>query len=437
MSNAENVMNTTHGQTFYRGWWITAVAFLGVALSYATVGVLLFGMLIGSLSEEFGWQRAEVSFGLTLYTSIFVLLSVPMGRLMDRIGVRKVLLPSIALLGISMSCMVFMSSSLWHFYGMYLLLGVFSVGTIPSGYTRVILNWFDAKRGIALAIALAGVGAGAVVLPPMVGWIIASFGWRGVYLGITALLLFVCLPIVALFLKEQPSAAERVMEPGFKASGSARASMELQQGFSIAEALHKQSFLLMVTAFILLGVGTIGMMTHYFSLLVDRQVTLEKAALALSAAGAATVAGRLVCGYLLDRFFAPHVAVLFLVCPVIGILLIIGSDSYPIMVLGIVLLGIGGGAEFDLMSYLSSRYLGLKNYAQIYGVMFAGFYTGGGASVWLVGRIYDQFGSYHIGLWGLAGAFTIAVFLISRLGPYPSWGAIEGSEQVENPNTGS
>lgn len=402
----------------YRGWWVAVTASLGLGLSYATLGVLVFGMLLGPISDEFGWQRAEVSLGLTLYTASFVLLSVPAGRLMDRVGVRKVLLPSIALFGLGMGSMSLLSDSLLHFYGMYLLLGVVSVGTIPSGYTRIILNWFDDKRGIALAIALAGVGAGLSILPPIIGLLLNNFGWRGAYCGIALIILLISFPAVALFLKEAPGKRDRKPHPAAVAIGIPTQPMH---GLTVGEALGNSSLWIMLPAFVCLGVGTIGLMTHFYPMLLGRQITPEMAALALSASGVGTFVGRIACGFMLDRMFAPHVAVLCLLCPVVGIGLMFGSDSYVLIVTGVILMGLGGGAEFDLMSYLASRYLGLKSYGQLYGLLFAGFYLGGGGGAWAVGRLFDHYGDYQGALLMLIAMFVLAIILLARLGPYPIW----------------
>lgn len=411
----------------YRGWWVVLTAFFGLSLSYATLGVLLFGMLLGPLSEEFGWQRAEVSLGLTLYTMGFVLLSVPVGLLMDRIGVRKVLLPSIVLFGSGMASMMLLSGSLSQFYVMYFLLGVVSVGTIPSGYTRVILNWFDKKRGLALAIALAGVGVGLAVLPPVIGLLLSQYGWRGVYGVIALTILLVSFPAVALFLKEAPSEKDHSNES--RAIKNSEIKIKSIQGFSLREAMSKAPFWIMLLAFVFLGLGTIGLMTHLYSFMLERQFTPELAALALSISGVAAFVGRVVCGFMLDRFFAPHVAIAFLLCPVLGIGMMFGSDSYALIVVGVILIGIGGGAEFDLMSYLASRYLGLKAYGQLYGLLFAGFYLGGGGGAWIIGRLFDHYGNYQVGLCLLIGMFLIATVLLARLGPYPSWGSLQRAGQ--------
>ena len=414
------VMGKSVGRSIYKGWWIVLTAFVGLSLGYAILGITLFSLMMGPLIEEFGWQRADISLALTLYTSSFVIFSIPMGRLMDHFGVRAILLPSLVLFGLGLGSMYFLTGSLMQLYGMYFLLGIFSVGTIPSSYTKVILNWFDERRGLALALALAGVGAGAVIMPPIADWMLSNYGWRYVYVGFSLVILCVCFPLVVLFLKEKPQGAEGYSEISEKA-GTASLNTAQDCGPSFIEALQTRSFLIMFVAFVLLGIGTISILGHLVTILMDKQISPTLAALGLSVLGASSFVARIVCGYMLDRFFAPYVAVVFLVCPVVGILMLITGSAYPVLLMGILLFGIGGGAEFDLMSYLSSRYLGLKSYSQIYGAMFAAFYIGGGGGAWMMGRLFDQSGSYQTGMWGLMAAFSLALILLSRLGRYPDW----------------
>jgi len=412
------------GQTLglYKGWWISLVAMVGVTLSYATLGVIAFSFMIGPWTAEFGWQRADISLALTLYTSAFVICAIPVGSLMDRFGVRSILLPSILLFGVCLGAVYFLTGSLVHLYGLYALMGVASVGTIPSSYTRVILNWFDRRRGLALAIALSGAGIGSIIMPIAIAWVQEHYGWRYVYLGMSAAVLGLCFPLVAVFLKERPSEGEAEIEMGAAARGPdvAPASATPQPpGSALRDHAFSRAFLLMFPAFLLLGLGTIGLAGHLIPLFGGKGISPAYAAMALSTVAAASVVARLCAGFLLDRFFAPYVAIVFLACPVIGLLLISSSAHYPVLLLALVLVGFGGGAEFDLMSYLSSRYFSLKAYARIYGAMFSAFYIGAGFGAWAMGYAFDRFGDYHIGLLCLAAAFLIALVLLSQLGPYP------------------
>ncbi len=110
-------------------------------------------------------------------------------------------------------------------------------------------------------------------------------------------------------------------------------------------------------------------------------LVLGFAVVAFSLFGLTVILGRVSCGYLVDRYFAPYVAVVFLVGPAVGIALLALDSGTSTVYLAAVLLGLGLGAEFDLLSYFISRYLGLKVYGKIYGLMYSAFSLGAGSGI--------------------------------------------------------
>lgn len=403
-----------------RPWWVCLSAFIGLMFCYATLGSLTFGLMIPPLSEEFGWSRTDISLGLTFYTFAFVVFSYPIGILMDKVGVRPVLLSSILLFAVMMYCMQYLSGSLTQFYLMYTFLGIVGVGTIPSSYTRVILNWFDHYRGIALAIALSGVGLGVTIIPPINNWLLSVGNWQDIYLFYAGSLLFVCFPAVAWGLKEKPNTEvdRSFIKPPF-VPGSDGVETQNVAGYTVRTAAKDIVFLMLVLSFVFLGFISIGVITHTASSMLAKSLSGAQVATAMSLYGISIIIGRLVCGPLLDRFHAPIVAACFVVAMGVGIALI-GAVwlGYAWLLLGIFLFGLGGGAEFDFMAYLISRYMGLKAYGRLYGITFAGFYAGGAIGAWAVGMLADAYGNYALSFSICTMLAIIAAAILGRFGAY-------------------
>ena len=148
-------MSNSRPVIFY-GWYNILTTFFGMALSYAMFTVFAFGTFVKPLENEFGWQRGELSFALTMTNIAVVIASPLLGFIIDRIGVRRVLIPSIILMGLAVSSMSLLSGNIWHFYAMYLLIPILGAGTLPQSYSRTIIAWFIRRRGLALGIALIG-----------------------------------------------------------------------------------------------------------------------------------------------------------------------------------------------------------------------------------------------------------------------------------------
>jgi len=148
---------TTAGQKrgkIFHGWWVVLAAGAALLLAVGPILVVTFGVFLKSLSQEFGWSRTQISLAFSLLT-FAATVGVPLiGRLVDRWGARRVIMPSVVLLGLGIVSLAFLSATLWHFYVVYLFLGVVGCGTTPVSYVKVIARWFDQQRGLALGVAL-------------------------------------------------------------------------------------------------------------------------------------------------------------------------------------------------------------------------------------------------------------------------------------------
>ncbi|MGH8652795.1 MAG: MFS transporter [Gammaproteobacteria bacterium] len=118
-------------------------------------------------NSELHWSRAEISFALTLCTLMTSLAMPLVGRLVDRHGARRVAVPSLLSFGILVASLYFLTASLWHLYAVFLLIGLVSSGSTPLPYARVVSEWFDRRRGLALGFTMAGVGVGTFVMPSL------------------------------------------------------------------------------------------------------------------------------------------------------------------------------------------------------------------------------------------------------------------------------
>jgi MFS family permease len=415
---------TTARQTsekVFHGWWVVLVAGVGLSLSYGPIIVATFGVFLKPLSREFGWSRAGISLAFAL-ANLAMSGALPLiGRLVDRLGARKVLLSSALLFGLGVMSFYFLTASLWHFYALYLLLGV-SSGNTPA-YSKVISCWFDHKRGSALGLAMAGIGVGGFIIPPLTQALITTVGWRQAYVVLGLLVIGITMPVVGLFLQETPQ--RMGLSPNGETVIHTRAAKQCgqEEGLSFYETWHTGTFWLMVGAFFLQSVGFHGYYLHLVPLLTDRGVSAQSAALVLSLGAVGATLGRVGGGYLLDRFFAPYVAVCFFCGSALGIFLLwsgaVGGLAFVAAFLG----GLGVGAEMDIIAYMVSRYFGLRAFGEIYGYVFAAFTLGGVIGPPLMGIGFDSTGSYSPVLGGFVVTTLMAAGLITQLGPYRVWEA--------------
>lgn len=413
---APMLMTTTRPRFFY-GWWVALTSAFALFLGPVPITVFAFGVFLKPLVQEFHSGRGAISFSRTLGSTILAC-GIPFaGRLVDRFGARRVILPSTFVAGLILLSAYLCSGRIWQLYLFHSALGLAIAGAAPVSYCHLIAHWFDRNRGLALGVMMFGLGIGAVIMPSLAQHLIASFGWRMTFVLAGAGVLVITMPVLALFLKDRPESMGLLPDgvsdpvvPSFRGG---------DLGPSWREAWHDSTFWLLFCAFMLVASSVQGCFAHVAAILADRGTTAQAAALATSLFGGGVLIGRTGSGYLLDRFFAPRVAAIIFGWAAAGIGVLRISTSQELSFVAAFLIGLGLGAEVDIMAYLTSRYFGLRSFGVIYGVTFAGFGLAGGLATYLMGAAFDATGSYSLTLTLCCVATLIGAALMLRLGPYP------------------
>lgn len=414
------VQSSGQEKIFY-GWFIAGVAAIGLFMGYVPVIGFSFSVFFKSISDEFHWSRAEISLGFSLSLLVLSAALPVVGRLVDRFGARKVIVPAALLFGLGLASFYFLSARLWQFYAIYIFLGLVGSGTAAVPYYKVISNWFDKKRGRALGLTMGGAGLGFLVMPSLSYALIARVGWRTAYVLIGMAVIVVTVPIVGLLLKEKPEDAGLLADGKTEAHSISLSAKMVVDGLSGREAWRSLTFWIMCGSLFLVSLSLNGCLIHLVPLLTDRGVSPQSAAFAASLLGGATLLGRVATGFVLDRFFATNVAVCFFCLGAVGIFMLWMGVTGPLAFVTAAALGIGIGAEGDVMAYLVSRYFGLRAFGEIYAYVLAIYTLGAVAGPLLMGYSFDSSGSYQSALVPFLFLTLAGIFLMTRLGPYRTW----------------
>jgi MFS family permease len=375
-----------------------------------------FGVFLPSFQNEFGWSRGQISLALTL-TILSAALVMPLaGRILDRVGARVFAPRATLLFGFAVISLYFVPGNLALFYAWFVIIGLLSAGAAPGPFARAISAWFDRRRGIALGLCMAGVGLGAAIMPLISRTAISAFGWRGAYVVIGCLILAV-VPVLLRLLHNAPGPVGCFVDnnPDYKAASAASQVI----GLTTKEACRQSDFWILLVAFFVAALTINGCTVHMVPMLIDRGVSFEAAAGVASTIGIALIFGRVLAGYLLDKFFAPFVAIIFLSGPILGMIILSQTSGGSVAVLSAMLLGVGVGAEVDVIAYMVSRYFGLKAFGEIYGYLFGVFVVGTGLGPLAMGYGFDNFGDYKPMYVTFAVLLSLSCLLMLRLGKYP------------------
>lgn len=389
-------------------WWVVFGAVLGMAVSNGPIMSFSFGVLIKPIASSLHWTRADVTAGLAISGFTSALSSPILGRLMDRFGVRPVTMLCVLLFGLCVASVGLMPVSLDSFILLYAIMGAISSGIAPLPYAKSIAASFDARRGLALGVAIAGVGIGVALVPQYVLFLLGTVGWRGAYVGLGLLHVAIAFPAVVIFLREPVPARRR-----------STAIAPTLPGMGLREAMAGgRAFWLIAFAFIFSATALIGITTHIVPILTDAGISASYATSVLSVSGIALVVGRMSSGWLVDKIFAPIVTAIFFLLPLLGVALLGLGAGGAVPFVGAFLLGMGIGGELDIMAFLISRYFGLRAFGLIYGLMTGLYFLAAHVGPYLIDVVYGMAHGYGWSLIAAATLLAVACVLVLCLGSY-------------------
>jgi MFS family permease len=331
---------------------------------------------------------------------------------MDRIGVRAVLLPFLLLFAFATAGLSMLSSSIFVLFLLFGIQGLVGAGQTPTAYSKMISQVFDDKRGLALGLALAGVGVGTAFLPKYSAFLLRNWGWRSGYWGLGALIIVLGVIPVAIWFKESDQ-----VKLARKQKIDATKAMNLP-GLEYGVALRTFRFWALAFAFFCAQTAINGTLIHTVPMLTDRGIPLGVAVNAMMMGGLALIVGRIIAGYLLDRIYAAYIVIFFLACPMVGVA-ILGlrlPGSAPLF--GAMLLGMGVGAEIDLVAFILSRYFGTKAFGALHGVAFCCVLLANAAGQNIMGWSFTLKHSYGPGLVIMECLLAIAIIIQACQGAY-------------------
>jgi MFS family permease len=401
---------------------------IGLTCGVSTVATASFGPFVFPLSQAFGWERGDISFAMTIFNVCNIIMFPVAGWLIDRLGLRKVLIPSIIMFGVICVGLSFLSGRIWQFYAGYGVLAVAAIGTSSVPYARLIVPWFSARRGLALGVAFAGMGIGVAGFPLFVQTFIHFGSWRTAYAALGMLVTGAVLPFVigwARYPEEQ-----KIADPATRTEETAASP-----GLVFHDAIRSRSFILLMCTFGLLGILTGGIPTHLVPLLVERGVDAMHAAVLASTLGFSLIAGRVIAGYLLDRIFGPLVMIVIVSLAVIGLAMMLTGVTGQSTIVAITLIGFTIGADGDFLSYLISRYVGLRAFSRVYGLLLGAFAVGMSMGPAVMGYSANTTGNYQLGLWVVVVATALAIVPVLFLGPYPDDLRNSGRTSIPRPTS--
>jgi len=372
------------------------LALFGVSALYGST----FGLFLIPFQQTLGWSRGEIAFSLTLSTLFTPLVAPLTGWVIDKFPLRPLILTGIVLQSANFAAFSFMEGSVGVYYVLCLLLMVTAAGASLLSLAKLVQGWFDKSMGRALGILFACGAVGAIIHPLWTQAVITQFGWRQAFLVMGTLSFLMC-GLAAFFLVRErvPQSSSSVTKEQFNTNSDATVALPVASAPQSMAAFMRDSIwwkLALFNMLFALGVGAIFM--HFAALLQDRGASPSQAALAMSLVGLGSLLGNVLAGWLVDRMPAARLAVIVMVLPMLGTLIIYAGGGLWVSIAAAGLLGLCSGGDNSVSILLARRYFSAETFGRASATQMVAMAAGGGVSPWLAGLVHDRTGNYDFAL---------------------------------------
>lgn len=378
--------------SFSYGWVVVGV---GIVVTCVGFGAMLsLSVFLQPMAEAMGWSRTGIATAAMLNFLCMGVGAFLWGALSDRFGTRAVVLAGGVLLGLGM-VLASRAGTLLQFQILFgALVGVAS-GSFYAPLTATTTKWFTRNRSLAVALVSAGLSVGATVMAPLARWMITTYDWRTAMLVIGDLVWLVIIP--AAFLVREPPAPAAAAGPGAAAGGPA---------LTIGQVVRTPQFAAIAFTHFACCAAHSGPIFHMVTHAIDRGVPAMAAATVLSAAGLASLSGKIGCGIFADRVGAKRTLVAGLALQAVAISLYLFTGGLASFYALALVFGFAYGGVMPLYAILVREYFGERVMGAAFGAVSLAATLGMALGPWLGGWLYDGLGSYA---WMFVGSSAIGL----------------------------
>ncbi len=491
-----NATPTATASEFKNGWPVMSASAVGIGLGMSPLPFYTLGPLAGPIMQEFNWSLGDVFLAFPIYTITAFFMAPLIGALADRFGARLISLTSIILFGLAMMAQSLHTGEKWLFVLLWAFISIFGAGTLPITFTRAVNNAFDKHRGKALGIALIATGMFGTLAKYFAQEINSQYGWREAYIALGLLPILIAFPMALLGMRDVndtpardsslsrykllillpavigvaalswialsfvlPQIAEKGLKIEYaivfpfifltalpvvaylfgniKTEPIVRYKLEdnkFQPGLTLKESLKEWRLWLLCVCIVPISYSLGAIIPNLEQVLGAKNFPVSEAVALAGLTGLAVLAGRVIGGILIDKFWAPGVAFVFLASPAIAFYILASPDLSPDYArIAILMIGFGAGVEYDFLAYLVSKYFGMRSYSAIYGFLYAFFALGAGFGPKIMADIATSSIGWDSALTSAGIVLVIGSVPLLLLGKYRDFSS--SSPTTEPPNT--
>ena len=421
------VQSLRKGRIFY-GWWIVVVCIV-VTMLHAGASFYAFSRFLPTLLDEFESGATVIAGAASLYMLVVGLTGPIAGKLTDKYGPKKLIVVG-AVIGAGGLMLLGVANAVWHLYVFYFVVGIgmSGAGFVPVGVA--ISNWFDRRRGVAMGITMAGVSLGAIVIAPLAHYLIVGTGWRMAFVILGAMCAVLIVIPVMFVMRNRPEDMGLLPDgarPVVNGEVSERHSMSDPSGpggisnndessWTLSMAFRSLPFWLVLATFFFAGIVVAGVLQHEVNILKGMGIPLAAASFALGLTGGIGGVGKVLFGFVADRFTPKYASILCIALQIVGLIILMMTHTTAMVWVFVFVYGFAMGGWLTLEPLITGQFFGMASFGTIFGWVLAAAAVGSGLGPIIMGAIYDATGDYFVGLVIFLGAYitSMTAILLAR-----------------------
>lgn len=412
-------IETERAASFQYGWVIVAASYL---VGLLTSGLLSYtrGIFLVPMAAELGSSRLELSVAFTISGIVAALSAPTAGYLLDRYPVPRMMV----LMAIWTALGYFAVAAVDGRLGLFIVMGAFfGLATFHLGGpapAKLVVDWFQARRGFALSLISMGASTAGVLTPPLATALIEALGWRWTFVIYGVVTLVVVVPLILLTLRPAPVPEQTGAVAGQPSVGPAPAAARtIDRVWTRREYLTNGTFWGIVIIFGVMGCVFGGVSLHLFAHLTDIGLSPLEASFVLSVMAGLALVSKPLFGALVDRLDGRVSVLVALGAQTLGMVLLLAAEGYASALVAAIVFGFGYGGMVPLRSALTAIGFGARSFGEVSGAMRTAMapLTMGGMP--LAGWIFDLYGSYAVAFITFIVLYVgaIAAVLLLRFSP--------------------
>ncbi|NTX29945.1 MFS transporter [Burkholderia pyrrocinia] len=413
-------MNRPGASRLFYGWYVVAAAFAVTFVGFGSA--YTFSAFVESLQRDFTASRGQISLVFSLAGFLYFGFGIVSGPLADRFGSRRLAVAGMLLTGAGLAAAGAAHTlvQVYVAYGLGVGLGV-GCAYVPA--VGAVQRWFVRRRGFASGLAVAGIGVGTLVMPPLASALIAHVGWRGAYFTLAVIAVVVGAGM-SLLIENDPRGRGLLPDgdtagDGGRKAGASAAGATVHAGATVREAVTSRPFASLYAACLVCSFGVFVPFVHLVPYALDHGVAPSTAVLLLGAIGVGSTAGRFFLGGLADRFGRRASLLAMFAGMAVALVAWAGAGTVATLTAFALVFGVFYGGWVAVLPAVVMDYFGGRNVSAIIGILYTSVAFGTLIGPAAAGFIYDAGGGYLVPILASAVANAIAFAIVATTGRAP------------------